>query len=92
MTEGFLITLAYLEYQKAITEIRITEVRLQSSEAATRGVLLKKVFIKISQISQKNTCVGNKAAKLRSQAYSFIKKDSNTDVNIFKICKIFKKT
>ena len=27
------------------------------SEAATGGVLLKKVFLKISQISQENTCV-----------------------------------
>ena len=27
------------------------------SEAATGGVLLKKVFLKISQISQKNACV-----------------------------------
>ena len=28
------------------------------SEAATRGALLKKVFLKISQITQENTCVG----------------------------------
>ena len=27
-------------------------------EAATGGVLQKKVFLKIMQISQKNTCVG----------------------------------
>ena len=27
-------------------------------QAATGGVLLKKVFLKISQISQENTCVG----------------------------------
>ena len=28
-------------------------------ETATEGVLLKKVFLKISQISQENTCVGD---------------------------------
>ena len=29
-----------------------------STEAATRGILLKKVFLKISQISQKNPSAG----------------------------------
>ena len=31
---------------------------LQYEEAATGGVLKKKVFLRISQISQENTCVG----------------------------------
>ena len=31
-------------------------VKLQALEAATRGVLLKKVFLEMSQNSQENTC------------------------------------
>ena len=31
---------------------------VQIREAATGGALLKKVFLKISQISQENACVG----------------------------------
>ena len=33
------------------------EAMTQNSEAATRGVLWKKVFLEISQNSQENTCV-----------------------------------
>ena len=33
-------------------------IELINAEAATGGVLYKKVFLKIYQISQKNTCVG----------------------------------
>ena len=32
--------------------------RLQKTKAATGGVLKKNVFLKISQYSQENTCVG----------------------------------
>ena len=34
-------------------------------EAATNGVLLKKMFLNISQISQENTCVGVSFLKFR---------------------------
>ena len=40
-----------------------------SSEAATGGVLRKIMFLKLSQISRENTCVGvflNKVAVLKS--------------------------
>ena len=36
--------------------ISITIVKILFSEAATRGVLCKKVFLEISQNSQENTC------------------------------------
>ena len=37
---------------------RVKTVLKLESEAATGGVLWKKTFLKISQISQENTCVG----------------------------------
>ena len=50
-------------------------------EGATGGVLYKKLFLKISQISQENTqleSVFNKVAGL--QAATLLKRDSNTGV------------
>ena len=44
-----------------------------SREAATRGVLWKKLFIKISQYSQENNCVGVSFNKV-VQVCNFIKK------------------
>ena len=41
---------------------------VQLSEAVKRGVLSKKLFLKISQYSQENTCVG----------FSFLRRNSNT--------------
>ena len=52
-----------------------------SREAATGGVLWKKLFLKISQYSQENTCVGvsfNKTAGLKP--CKFLKRDSNVGV------------
>ena len=42
------------------------------TEVATGGVPLKKVFLKICQISQENTCVGVKPTTLL--ACNFVKK------------------
>ena len=39
---------------------------VRSPEAAIRGVLLKKLFLKISQYSQEKTCVRVKVARLQS--------------------------
>ena len=50
-------------------------------EAATGGVLYKKVFLKFAQCSQKNTCVG------ASQLY---KKETPIKVFSWEYCKIFK--
>ena len=59
----------------------------KSTEAATGHALQKKVFLKISQISQENTCVVgvslNKVAELRTQ---------KTNVFSCEYCKIFKKS
>ena len=46
----------------------------QFTEAVTGGALLKKVFSKISQISQESTCFGVSLIKLQAQACNFIKK------------------
>ena len=46
---------------------------LINAEVATGGVLWKKLFLKISQISQKNACDGV-SFFADPQAYNFIKK------------------
>ena len=46
-SEKVLSTLKYIKYSSY----------LENTEAATRGVLWKKVFLKISQNSQENSCV-----------------------------------
>ena len=55
---------------------------MHCSEAAAHSCSSKKVLLKISQNSQKNTCVGvffhNKVAGI--EACNFIKKDSNSGV------------
>ena len=52
-----------------------TEISWVCSEAAIAGVLLKKGFLKISQISQENTCVG---ASFRPA--TLLKRDINTGI------------
>ena len=48
---------------------------IYQSEAATRGVLYKNVFLKISQNSQENTCARfSFLIKLQTSACNFIKK------------------
>ena len=54
-----------------------------STEAATRGVLLKNVFLEISQNSQKNTCV---------KACNFIKKETLAQLFFCEFFKISKNT
>ena len=41
------------------------------SEAATKGFLLKKVFLKISQISQKSTCVDDYQKETQTQEFPY---------------------
>ena len=53
-----------------------------SAEAATRGVLCKKVFLEISQNSQENTCDRvSFLIKLQAWALQFyLKRDSGTGI------------
>ena len=60
-------------------------------EAATGGVLLKKVFLKKSQNSQGNTWIEH-LSYYSSEACSFIKKETPTQVFSSEICEIFKNT
>ena len=63
------------------------------AEAATRGVLWKKVFLEISQNSQENTCVrASFLIKLQAQACNFIKKETLTQVFPYEFCEISKST
>ena len=49
-------------------------------EAATRDVLSKKIFFKILQYSQENTCVGSLLIKLQAfRPVTLLKRDSNAD-------------
>ena len=58
----------------------------QHSEAATRGVIWKKVFLEILQNSQYN----KNAAGLRPMACNFIKKETLAQVFSYEFCKISK--
>ena len=55
----------------------------KASEAATRRVLRKKMFLKISQNSQGNSCA-------RVSSYNFIKKETLTQVFSCEFCEISK--
>ena len=57
--------------------IHVFDSKFQSSEAATRGALCKKVFLETSQNSQENTCVRvSFLIKLQAAACNFIKKET----------------
>ena len=58
------------------------QIQVRIQEAATGGVLLKKVFLKISQTSQENYCVGFNPA-------TFLKRDS-TQLSSCEICEVFR--
>ena len=63
-----------------------------NTEAATRRCSVKKVLLKLSHNSQKNTwCVGV-FFLIKSQACNFIKKESLTQVFSYEFCEIFKNT
>ena len=73
-------------------------------EAATRGVLCKKVFLEISENLQENTCTTasfliklqalffNKVVGLRPEACNFIKKETLANVFSCEFCEITKNT
>ena len=63
------------------------------AEAATGGILQKKLFLKISQNSQKNTCSRvSFLIKLKALACYFLKKDTLTLVFSCEFYEIFKNT
>ena len=55
----------------------------QNAEAATGGVLQEKVFLEISQNSQKNSC---------ARVYNFIKKETMAQVFFYEFSEISKNT
>ena len=59
-----------------------------SVEAATRGVLIKKVFLEISQNSQENTCA---SLSFLLKLSDFIKKERLAQVFSCEFCEISKK-
>ena len=61
--------------------------------AATGGVLLEKLFLKISQNSQENTCARDPfLIRLRPEGCNFIKKEALVQVFSCKFCNISKNT
>ena len=63
------------------------------SEAATRGVLYKKVFLEFSQSSQENTCArASFLIKLQAKAFNFIKKEALAQVFFCEFCENSKNT
>ena len=80
-TRGFLI------------ETLLHRYNVQRTEAATRGVLCKKVFLEISQNSQENTCARvSFLIKLQAQACNFIKKETLAQVFSCEFCEVSKNT
>ena len=61
-------------------------------EAATGGVLWKKVFFKISQISQEKTCIGVFLMKLQTWDRQLCQKETPTEVFSYEIWEFFKNT
>ena len=63
-----------------------------STRSSHQRCSIKNVFLKISQISQENTC-DRASFLIKLQAYNnLIKKESLTQVSSCEICEIFKKT
>ena len=61
-------------------------------EAVTPRCSVKKVFLKISQNSQENTCVSVPfSLKLQAEACNFIKKETLAQVFSCEFCEILKK-
>ena len=74
-------------------EVTPCKTNIQFSEAATRGVLRKKVFLKISQNSQENTCARiSFLVKLQAEPCNFIKKETLAKVFSCEFREIFKNT
>ena len=66
---------------------------LTPTEAATGGVLLKKLFLKISQNSQENTCARvSFLINCKSEACNFIRKETLALMFSGEFCEIFKNT
>ena len=61
-------------------------------EAVVRRCSIKKVFLKISQISQEETCARDSFLIRLLQACNFIKKEALSQVFSCEICEIFKNT
>ena len=68
----------------------IFEYTIPLIEVAIRGVLWKRVFLKISQNAQGNTCA--RVSFLQPQACNFIKKETLAKVFICEFCEISKNT
>ena len=71
----------------------IAGLNLQKKTAATSGVLWKKLFLKVSQNSQENTCARSSfLIKLQTESCNFIKKETLAHVLSYEFCKNFKNT
>ena len=78
--------MSYVEHLKYKTFICIL------TEAATRGVLFKKVFLEISQNSQENTCARVSFLIKLQTLGNFIKKEALAQVFSCEFCEISKNT
>ena len=66
---------------------------LGSAEAVARRCFVKKVFLKISQNSQENTCARvSFLIKSQAEACNFIKKETMAQVFSYEFCEISKNT
>ena len=65
--------------------------KIERPEAVARRCSVKKVFLEISQSSQKNTCV-RASFSINLQACDFIKKETPTQFHYCEFYKMFKST
>ena len=70
-------------------EKEAVKVKLKSG-AATKGVLLKKVFLKISKNSQERTCTRISFLIKLQQAFNFVKKEALAQLFSCEFYEIFK--
>ena len=84
--------LYFVSFTYLVIMIFIVVFKMKCQKAATEGVLLKKVFLEISQNSHENTCARD-SFLIKLQALSnFIKKEPLAQVFSCKFCEISKNT
>ena len=89
----FFYVLLYIIYSICSIRKSMKQHFFTNSEAATGGVLQKKVFLEISQNSQQNICVRVPfLIKFQASACNFIKKQSLAQVFSCEFCDIYKNT
>ena len=91
----FLLIIGQKKIISLAQQINLTQTNVRGSnrkaETVTQKCSVKKVFLKISQNSQENTCVRiSFLIRLHVESSTFIKQGNPAQVFTFKFCEVFK--